>query len=163
MDKLKALLLPLALVFAAIAIFEFGARYGASNTRAVALTGQLNNFVNLYKQVGGRADGRSLGNLEAVIDNHIVTAALERDAWYLRFKDEPKASLEQALAEALAIRGEGVIARFEAMQASSEEDAPGLSPARMEEIRRALQSAQNEFLIEASAQAEAVAGNGETE
>lgn len=146
MDKIKALLLPLALVFAAIAVFELGARYGASNTRAIALTGQLNNFVNLHKQVGANADERSKANLEAVIDNHVVTAALERDAWYLRFKDEPKASLEKALAGALAIRGDAVIARFEALQASTEEDAPKLSPSRFAEIRTALVSAQRDLL-----------------
>lgn len=153
MDKIKALLLPLALVFAAIAVFELGARYGASNTRAIALTGQLNNFVNLYKQVGANADERSKANLEAVIDNHVVTAALERDAWYLRLKAEPKASLEKALADALMIRGDAVIARFEAMQASKEEDAPKLSPARFAEIRTALVSAQSDLLETALQQA----------
>lgn len=145
MERAKALLLPLALVFAAIAVFEFGARYGASNTRAIALTGQLNNFVHLYKQVGPHADEQSRANLEAVIDNHVVTAALERNAWYLRLKDEPKKSLEKALAEALAIRGDGVMQRFEAMQASTEEGAPKLSSARLAEIRSALQTAQNEL------------------
>ena len=159
MDKVKALLLPLALVFAAIAIFEFGARYGASNTRAVALTGQLNNFVSLYRQVAANADDRSKANLEAVIDNHLVTAALERNAWYLRLKKEPKASLEKALSEALALRGDAVFARFETIQASSEEDAPKLNPARMDEIRRALQDAQDELLTAEISEPETVAGN----
>jgi len=155
MDKIKSLLLPLALVFAAIAIFEFGARYGASNTRAVALTGQLNNFVNLYKQVGAQADERSKANLEAVIDNHIVTAALERDAWYLRLRNEPKASLEKALAEALFVRGDNVMARFDAIQASegNENDTPQLSPARLAEIRGALERARAELLKAAPQQA----------
>ena len=34
MDKIKNLLLPLALIFGAIAVFETGARYGATNMRA---------------------------------------------------------------------------------------------------------------------------------
>jgi hypothetical protein len=159
MDKLKALLLPLALVFAAIAVFELGARYGASNTRAVALTGQLNNFVNLYKQVGSQADPRSKANLEAVIDNHILTGSLQRGAWYLKLRKEPKASLDTALAEALQLRGDAVIARFEAMQASKDENAPKLSSARIVEIRRALERARTE-LIDASAP-EQLAGSEE--
>ncbi|PXA05503.1 hypothetical protein DDZ13_01130 [Coraliomargarita sinensis] len=145
MDKLKALLLPLAMVFAAIAIFEFGARYGASNTRAIALTGQLNNFVNLYEQVGANADPQSKANLEAVIDNHLVTAALERNAWYLRFKHEPKASLEKALSHALEIRGDSVLERFETMHASADKEGAKLSGARMDEIRQALKKAQAEL------------------
>lgn len=159
MDKIKSLLLPLALVFAGIAIFELGARYGASNTRAIALTGQLNNFVNLYKQVGGHADTQSKANLEAVIDNHIVTAALEREAWYLRFKTEPKASLEKALAEALAIRGDAVITRFEALQASNGKEATKLSPTRLAEIRTALVSAQSDLLEAAPQQGPETANN----
>jgi hypothetical protein len=157
MDKIKALLLPLALVFAAIAIFEFGARYGASNTRAAALTSQLNHFVSLYHQVAASADARSKANLEAAIDNHVVTAALERDAWYLLFKTEPKASLEKALAQALAIRGDAVLARFEAMHASKNEGAPKLSASRMAEIRKAMGKAQNELSGDTPAEPEAVA------
>lgn len=146
MDKIKAILVPLALVFAAIAVFELGARYGASNTRAFALAGQLNNFLNLYEQVGANADNRSKENLEAIIDNHTVTAALERGAWYLRLKTEPKASLEQALAEALTVRGDAVILRFEAMQAQADGGSPTLSPDRLVEIRTALERARIDLL-----------------
>lgn len=145
MDKIKALLLPLALVFAAIAIFEFGARYGASNTRAAALTGQLNNFTNLYIQVKAHSDERSQANLEAVLDNHILTAALVRDAWYLKIREEPRKSLETALSQALATRGDDVLTRFVAAQASTEEGSSHLSPARYAEIKTALESALNDL------------------
>lgn len=141
MDKVKALLLPLALVFAAIAIFEFGARYGASNTRAAALTGQLHNFTNLYIQVKARSDEHSKANLEAALDNHILTAALVRNAWYLKIREEPKKSLETALSQALATRGDDVLTRLEAAQASTEEGATKLSPARYAEVKTALESA----------------------
>ena len=152
MDKIKALLLPLALVFAAIAIFEFGARYGASNTRAAALTGQLNNFTNLYLQVQAHSDERSKANLEAVLDNHILTAALVRNAWYLKIREEPKKSLETALSQALSIRGDDVLKRFEEAQASTEEGAPRLSPSRYAEVRTALESALNELSKDAEPQ-----------
>lgn len=145
MDKLKPILLPLALVFAAIAIFEFGARYGASNTRAAALTGQLNNFTNLYLQIRDRADEQSRVNLEAVLDNHIATAALVRGAWYLKLKEEPKKTLEAALTQAISLRGEGTMARFKAIQESTEEGVQKLPPARYAEIMTALQSAVDEL------------------
>lgn len=145
MYKIKALLAPLALIFAAIAIFEFGARYGASNTRAAALTGQMNNFLNLYEQVKVHGDDRSKTNLEAVIDNHIMTTVLVRDAWYLRLKDEPKASLEEALTSALSIRGDAVNARLETIPDSTVEGAPSINPQRLAEIRAALERAQSEL------------------
>lgn len=148
MNKIKALLLPLALVFAAIAIFEFGARYGASNTRAFALTSQLDNFINLYKQVGIHADDRSRAHLETVIDNHVMTAALQRNAWYLRFKTEPKASLEKILREALSIRGDALMDRLDTMQAGNSEEARQLSPTRLAEIHSAVERARNDLIIE---------------
>ncbi|MFO8027306.1 MAG: hypothetical protein R6U56_06560 [Opitutales bacterium] len=154
MEKIKALLLPLALIFAAIFTFDLGARYGASNTRAVALTGQLNNYLNLYNQVGAQADARSKANLEAAIDNFVVTGALERDAWYLRFKDEPKASLEAALTKALSLRGDAVGQRFEALHdAEGGEGAQKLSDRRLAEIRTALERAQIDLLEAAPQQA----------
>lgn len=145
MAKLKGILLPLALVFAAIAIFEVGARYGAANTRAVALTGQLNNFTSLYKQVAPQADRRSLNNLEMVIDNHIVTAALQRGSWYLRLRAEPKAQLDQALGSALLLRGDGVKARFAALR-DSDEDSTQISDVQLARILTALDLARAELI-----------------
>ena len=47
MNKLRTLLLPLALVFGAIAIFETGARYGATNMRAYAISQQLHSLTQI--------------------------------------------------------------------------------------------------------------------
>ena len=41
MEKIKSLLLPLALVFSAIAVFDPGARYGATNMQAFAIASEL--------------------------------------------------------------------------------------------------------------------------
>jgi hypothetical protein len=48
MVKLKNLLLPLALFFGAIAVFETGARYGASNMRAHAIASELQLPLSIY-------------------------------------------------------------------------------------------------------------------
>jgi hypothetical protein len=45
----------------------------------------------------------------------------------------------------LTARGDAVIERFDAMQTSTEEGAPKLSPARYNELRAALVSAQVEL------------------
>jgi len=149
MKMIQAFLLPLALIFAAIAVFDLGARYGAANTRSVALTSQLNHFVQLYQQIGPQADAQSLANLALVIDNHVMTAALQRDAWHLRFKQEPKASLDDALAHALLLRGEALMLRLNAPQTPTtggEAVAASLSPARLAEIRNAVERAQADLI-----------------
>jgi|AACY02.2.fsa_nt_gi hypothetical protein len=143
MNWFRALLLPLALVFAAIAIFEFGARFGAANVRAVALAAQLENYLNYYEQIRGRADAASEVAIEKIVDNHIATAALQRDVWFLRFRREPRASLERALGEALALRGEAALEHM-----SSEPEAPGkvqVPAAKLEEIRQAVARARREM------------------
>ena len=50
MEKVKALLLPLALVFAAIAVFETGVRYGSTNMRAYAIASELQLPLSIYVQ-----------------------------------------------------------------------------------------------------------------
>jgi hypothetical protein len=50
MEKIKSLLLPLALIFSAIAVFEFGARYGATNMQAYAIASELQFPLNIYAQ-----------------------------------------------------------------------------------------------------------------
>lgn len=154
MSKFRALLLPLACVFAAIAIFEMGARYGAANVRALALTGQLQTYLNYYVQLRGNADKNSVETLEKIVDNHIATAALQRSAWFLRFKEEPRAGLDKALAYGLSVRGDEVLEHM-----SSEADAAGkvAVPAdKLEEIRTAVTRAREELVNQA---APAVAGD----
>ena len=48
MDKLKKLLLPLALIFGAIAVFDTGARYGAINMRVHAIASELQLPLSIY-------------------------------------------------------------------------------------------------------------------
>ena len=59
MEKIKSLLLPLALIFSAIAVFEFGARYGATNMQAYAIAGELQFPLNIYAQNEADMDNRS--------------------------------------------------------------------------------------------------------
>lgn len=148
MSKFRALLLPLAVVFAAIAIFETGARYGASNVRAIALTGQLQTYLNYYVQLRGNADKNSVETLEKIVDNHIATAALQRDAWFLKFKEEPRAGLDKALAYGLSVRGSEVLEHM-----SSEAEAAGkvTVPAdQLEKIREAVARAREELVNQAA-------------
>lgn len=154
MKIIQALLLPLALIFAAIAVFDLGARYGAANTRSVALSSQLNHLVTLYQQISPQADALSRENLALAIDKHVMTAALQRDAWYLRFKQEPKASLDEALAHALLLRGDALLLRLNAPQASTtggEAMAVSLNPARLAEIRSAVERAQADLITRKAA------------
>lgn len=147
MNKFRALLLPLACVFAAIAVFELGARYGASNVRAIALTGQLQTYLNYYVQLRGNADEASVETLEKIVDNHIATAALQRHAWFLRFKEEPRAGLDKALAYGLSVRGDAVLEHM-----SSESEAPGkvaVPAEKLEEIRSAVARAREELVTQA--------------
>lgn len=152
MDKIKALLLPLALFFAAIAIFEFGARYGASNTRVFALAGQLQNYLNIYVQALPHMDEQSKNTLGAVIDNHIATASMRRQAWYLKLKEEPKATLDKVLAAALSVRGDDVLSHLDTTDAS--EAKPKLDPVLLAEVRAAVADAKTELITNAPKQAQ---------
>jgi len=153
MNKLKSFLLPLALVFGAIAVFEFGVRYGASNTRALAVAAQISSLTGLYQPVRPYADSASKQQLAAAVDNHIMTGALIRNAWYLKLRAEPKQTLDAALARALALRGDAVLTRLEAMQSASGDGPPPLSTAQYANIRTALTLAQNELVKPAAASA----------
>lgn len=147
MNKFRALLLPLALVFASIAIFELGARYGAANVRAIALTGQLQTYLNYYVQLRGNADAASQVGLEKIVDNQIATAAMQRNAWFLRFKTEPRAGLEKALAYGLSVRGDEVL---EHMTSDSEQADKVQVPAdKLAEIRTAVAKAREELVQQA--------------
>jgi hypothetical protein len=152
MNKLRALLLPLAVVFAAIALFEFGSRYGAANVRAVALSSQLQTYTNYYMQVRGQGDTASEKTLEKIVDNHIATAALQRDAWFLRFKEEPRASLEKALASGLSVRGEAALEHMSS-QAEEEQGKVNVPAGKLEEIKAAVSKAREE-LVQQGASAE---------
>ena len=103
-DRFKQILLPLALVFGAIGIFEVGARYGASSVRAVAA--QLQTFLNFHAQTAKDSDTASVEKIERIIDHHIATASIQRDHWLLKLRAEPRATLDKTLRNGLVVRGD---------------------------------------------------------
>ncbi|HBR95667.1 MAG TPA: hypothetical protein DEA90_16035 [Opitutae bacterium] len=142
MDKIKSLLLPLALVFAGIAIFEFGARYGATNMRAYAIASELQFPLNIYEQAVSSMDAGSKETFAAMIDNGIAVGALHRKVWYL--KKDARSKLDTVLARALSTRGEAVCERFASMQAS--EDLPTYNKNKLTEICEAVDIARLELV-----------------
>lgn len=150
MEKIKALLLPLALVFAAIAVFEFGARYGATNMRAYAIASELQFPLNIYAQAESSMDEGSKETFALLIDNGIAAGSLHRQVWYL--DKEASAALDKVLAYALSIRGDAVAERFASMEAS--EELPALNKAKLSEIRQAVIDAKTELVDNAPSVAE---------
>jgi len=142
MEKIKSLLLPLALVFAAIAVFEFGARYGATNMRAYAIASELQFPLNIYAQAEANMDASSKERFASMIDNGIATGAMHRKVWYL--KKDARASLDKVLAYALSVRGDAVAERFASMEAS--EEIPALNKEKLAEIREAVIAAKIELV-----------------
>lgn len=142
MDKIKSLLLPLALVFAAIAVFEFGARYGATNMRAYAIASELQFPLNIYVQAQSTMDENSKENFAAYIDTRIASGAMHRQIWYL--DKDARAALEKVLAYALSVRGDAVAERFSTMEASDE--MPEMNKAKLSEIREAVVEAKTELV-----------------
>jgi hypothetical protein len=137
MEKIKSLLLPLALVFAAIAVFEFGARYGATNMRAYAIASELQFPLSIYAQAEANMDNSSKENFARIIDNGIASGAMHRQIWYL--DRDAQAALDSVLSTALKVRGDAVAKRFAYMEAS--EDMPALNETKLTEIREALAEA----------------------
>lgn len=134
MEKIKSLLLPLALVFAAIAVFEFGARYGATNMRAYAIASELQFPLSIYVQAEANMDNSSKENFTRIIDNGIASGAMHRQIWYL--DRDAQTALDSLLSYALKVRGDAVAERFASMEAS--EDVPAFSGTQLREIREAL-------------------------
>jgi hypothetical protein len=145
MDKLKSLLLPLALVFAAIAVFEFGARYGATNMRAYAIASELQFPLRIYAQGRSTMDEVSMESFALLIDNGIAAGAMHRKVWYL--DKEARAALEKVLTYALSVRGDATAERFATMQDS--EEVPALNKAKLSEIREAVIEARTELIDKA--------------
>lgn len=133
MDKIRSLLLPLALVFAALAVFETGARYGATNMRAHAIAGELAFPLTVYVQGQNTLNQASMGNLAAVIDNGIAAGAMHRQLWYLQA--EAKANLDKMLAVALNVRGESTEARI-----TSQLNAEGIGDSSKERLNKLLEA-----------------------
>ena len=142
MEKIKSLLLPLALVFAAIAVFEFGARYGATNMQAYAIASELQFPLNIYAQNEADMDNSSKEYFAMMIDKGIAAGAVHRQIWHL--DRVAKAALESLLSYALKVRGDAVTKRFASMEAS--EDIPALNQAKLAEIRKALAEAKSDLI-----------------
>lgn len=143
MDKLKNLLLPLALIFGAIAVFETGARYGASNMRAHAIASELQLPLSIYIAGQSTMDAAAKAQWAAIIDHGIAAGAIHRQLWYLN--EEAKGQLDKALSFALSVRGDGTAKRYELI-ANSEEKPSGLSGTKLNEIQHAINSAKAELV-----------------
>ena len=150
MEKIKSLLLPLALVFAAIAVFEFGARYGATNMRAYAIASELQFPLSIYAQAETNMDNSSKEHFAMMIDKGIAAGAMHRQIWHL--DRDAQAVLDRVLGYALKVRGDAVTGRFASMEAS--EDIPALNQAKLVEIREALAEARVDLIDKAPKVAE---------
>ena len=138
MEKIKSLLLPLALVFSAIAVFEFGARYGATNMQAFAIASELQFPLNIFAENKANMDNSSKEYFTMMIDKGIAGGAVHRQIWHL--DRDAQAVLDSLLSYALKVRGDAVTERFASMEAS--EDIPALNQAKLAEIREALAEAR---------------------
>jgi len=141
MDKLKKLLLPLALIFGAIAVFDTGGRYGAINMRAHAIASELQLPLSIYIAGQSTMDAQAKAQWTAIIDQGIAAGAIHRQLWYLN--EEAKGQLDKALTFALSARGDGTAKRYELI-ANSEEKPSGLSDTKLHKI----QSAINRAIVE---------------
>ena len=155
MNTIKSLLLPLALVFAAIAIFEFGARYGASNMRGHAIASEMQFPLSVYTQTGSTMDAATKATFEQIIDNGIAAASLHRRVWHL--DKMARAQLNKALKYALSIRGQQSLQRF------TGDNVPNLGATQAAEIQSAIRLAYEELIenaeTDATAQAPQAAAN----
>ena len=150
MEKIKSLLLPLALVFSAIAVFEFGARYGATNMQAFAIASELQFPLNIFAENKANMDNSSKDYFTMMIDKGIAAGAVHRQIWHL--DRDAQAVLDSLLSYALKVRGDAVTERFASMEAS--EDIPALNQAKLVEIREALAEARVDLIDKAPKVAE---------
>ena len=142
MEKIKSLLLPLALVFSAIAVFEFGARYGATNMQAYAIASELQFPLSIYTQSEANMDNASKEYIAMIIDKGIAGGAMHRKIWHL--SRDAQAALDSLLSYALKVRGDAVTERFASMEAN--EDIPALSETKLAKIREALSEAKVDLI-----------------
>ena len=150
MEKIKSLLLPLALVFSAIAVFECGARYGATNMQAYAIASELQFPLNIFAENKANMDNSSKEYFTMMIDKGIAAGAVHRQIWHL--DRDAQAVLDSLLSYALKVRGDAVTERFASMEAS--EDIPALNQAKLVEIREALAEARVDLIDKAPKVAE---------
>ena len=150
MEKIKSLLLPLALVFSAIAVFEFGERYGATNMQAYAIASELQFPLSIYTQNKANMDNASKEFFAMMIDKGIAAGALHRKIWHL--SRDAQAALDSLLSDALNVRGDAATERFASMEAN--EDIPALRETKLAEIREALSKTKVDLIDNAPKVAE---------
>ena len=150
MEKIKSLLLPLALVFSAIAVFEFGARYGATNMQAYAIASELQFPLSIYAQAEANMDNSSKEHFAMMIDKGIAAGAMHRQVWYL--DRDAQAALDRVLGYALKVRGDAVPERFATMEQG--EEVPAFNKTKLAEIREALAKAKVDLIDNAPKVAE---------
>ncbi|MEC7487130.1 MAG: hypothetical protein VYE55_02380 [Verrucomicrobiota bacterium] len=148
MNKLKALLLPIAIVFGAIAIFETGARYGATNMRAYAISQQLHSLTQIRISIQNEKNENTQVPVVPIdqIDNLIASGSMLREIWHL--STNAKETLNNTLAFVLQARGcENVINRLK--QARESEGTNDDDQKQFDTIIAAIQLAQIELIDKA--------------
>lgn len=148
MDKVKALLLPLALVFAALAVFETGVRYGSTSMRAYAIASELQLPLSIYVQGHSTMNDASKEQIAFLIDGNIAAGCSHREIWFLN--KQAKAALDKTLAYALSVRGDATIDRFE----NADEAARKLMGPEPAKVINALKAAKLELVDQAPSVAE---------
>ena len=155
MIKFRSLLLPLALVFGSIAIFETGARYGATNMRAYAIAQQLYSLTQIRISIQTEENENAQVPVVPIdqIDNLIVSGSMLREIWHL--STNAKETLNNTLAFVLQARGcENVINRLK--QARESEGTNDDDQKQFDTIIAAIQLAQIELIDNAENIKEAV-------
>lgn len=142
MKKLSSFLLTLALIFGAIAIFEAGARYGATNMRAHAIANELQLSLSTYISGQSTMNEASAAQWTMLINNDIATGAIHRQIWYLN--KGAKAQLDKVLIFALSVHGDATAKHFGLIAKSDQPD--GLSQAQLNKIRTAIDEAKVELI-----------------
>ena len=145
MNKFRALLLPLALVFGAIAIFETGARYGATNMRAYAIAQQLHSLTQIRISIQTEENENTQVPVVPIdrIDSLIASGSMLREIWHL--STNAKEVLNNTLAFVLQARGyENIINQLK--QARESAGATEDSQEEFDSIIAAIQLAQTELI-----------------
>jgi hypothetical protein len=149
MAQFRSLLLPLALVFAAIAVFEFGARYGGTNMRAIAIAEQTQLSMEIFSQAHTMMSEEAKASYLMLIDRNIAAGALHRNIWHL--SGDAQEPLDRALAKALSIRRNDVEKRFAEME--KKEDISPTERQNLTKIQEALRVAKQELVDSKTAEA----------
>ena len=145
MNKLRVLLLPLALVFGTIAIFETGSRYGATNMHAYAIAQQLHSLTQIRISIQTEENENAQVPVVPIdqIDSLIASGSMLREIWHL--STNAKEALNNTLAFVLQARGcENIIKQLK--QARESAGATEDSQEEFDSIIAAIQLAQTELI-----------------